>query len=99
MQQHGNVGRLIKSFGSYGFILFEDQEVFVHFKNYLGGFHPEINQIVMFDFGPPIRPGSRQRPQALRVRVVRSAADFERDSFTILQANARRALSGDGGAA
>lgn len=63
-------GQLIKWFGSYGFIRYEGQNVFVHLKNCSTGFIPELGARVGFElmaattFGKP--------PQACRVRTLRN---------------------------
>lgn len=66
-----NRGQLYKWTGTHGFIKFEGRDVFVHRSSYLQGFHPEIGQLVSFDFAlapNPVRP-----PMAVRVRVVKTA--------------------------
>jgi hypothetical protein len=73
--QHPYRGRLAKWHGSFGFIRYEGRDVFVHFKNYLGGFHPELNQFVEFDLGPAVREDKPE--QAIRVRVLRTAVQVE----------------------
>jgi hypothetical protein len=72
MQQLKNKkGQLIKWLRNFGFIKFEDRQVFVHRDNYLSGFLPEVGQQVVFDFG--LSPGEGKPPQAINVRVVKSA--------------------------
>jgi cold shock CspA family protein len=63
-------GRLAKWHGSYGFIRFQERDVFVHLSNFLGGFHPELNAEVEFQLGPPAREDKKE--EAVLVRVVRS---------------------------
>lgn len=72
MDLTGNKGQLAKWFGEagYGFIKFDDRDVFVHSTSYLQGFVPEVGQHVRFDFG--IAPNGKP-PMAVRVRVVKSA--------------------------
>jgi cold shock CspA family protein len=72
MQLKNNKGRLAKWFNNFGFIKFENRDVFVHRENYLPGFLPEVGQIVGFDFG--LSPIPNRPPQAINVRVVQSAA-------------------------
>lgn len=64
-------GQLAKWFRGYGFIRFEDRDVFVHREAYLPGFAPEVGQIVHFDFG--LAPDKNRPPIAINVRVVKSA--------------------------
>lgn len=63
-------GRLAKWNGSYGFIRFQERDVFVHLSNFLGGFHPELNAEVEFQLGPAAREDKKD--EAILVRVVRS---------------------------
>ena len=72
MKLKNNRGQLVKLFPNYGFIKFENRDVFVHRDSYLHGFLPEIGQIVGFDFG--ISPNPQRPPQAINVRVVKTAA-------------------------
>ena len=66
-------GVITKWRGSYGFIRYGGQDVFVHTKNFLGGSTPELNSLVEFQFGPPTR---EDKPfQAVNVRVVQLAAE------------------------
>jgi cold shock CspA family protein len=64
-------GRLKNWKGTFGFILYEGNEIFVHLSNYLHGFTPEVNQIVEFELGPANKPGKAN--EAYRVIVVKSA--------------------------
>lgn len=67
-----NEGILERWYGSHGFIRCERRLVFVHLEGYLGGFTPELGQVVAFEFGlskTPNRP-----PQAIKVRVLKSEA-------------------------
>ena len=66
-----NQGYLVKIKGSFGFIRHDRKDVFVHFKNYLPGFVPELNQFVEFDYGPS--PREDRPPVAIRVRVIKTA--------------------------
>jgi hypothetical protein len=65
-----NVGHLVIWKGTFGFIRFDNRNVFVHKKYYVRGF-PELDQKVVFDFGlshDPLKP-----PQAVNVRVLKTA--------------------------
>jgi cold shock CspA family protein len=66
-------GQLVKWFekSGYGFIRFEDRDVFVHREAYLSGFAPERFQILAFDFG--LAPDRNKPPVAINVRVTKSA--------------------------
>jgi cold shock CspA family protein len=75
MQLKNNRGQLAKWFNNFGFIKFENRDVFVHRENYLPGFLPEVGQIVAFDFG--LSPNPNRPPQAINVRVVKSAATIQ----------------------
>lgn len=83
-------GQLTKWFGSYGFIKYENRDVFVHLKNY-NGFIPEVGQLVKFDFG--LAPGDKP-PMAVNVRVVKSALAVTAEQ----QIKNRLELNGRGGA-
>jgi hypothetical protein len=63
-------GRLTKWRGTHGFIRFNGRDVFVHLSNFLGGFHPELNAELEFQFGPAAREDKPD--EAIRVRVLRS---------------------------
>lgn len=71
-------GRLSKWQGTWGFIRFENRDLFVHRTAYLGGFTPELHSIVEFEIGPSIREDKFQ-DQAYRVRVVKTADDVLRE--------------------
>lgn len=58
----------------YGFIKHEGRHVFVHGSAYLSGFHPEIGQLVAFDFA--IAPDNKP-PMAVNVRVLKSAKSVQ----------------------
>jgi cold shock CspA family protein len=77
MQLTNNRGQLVKWLKNFGFIKCEDRSVFVHRDNYLSGFLPEVGQIVLFDFG--LSPNPNQPPQAVKVRVVKSATAVRAD--------------------
>ena len=66
--------------GSYGFIRYNGEDIFVHLTNYLHGFVPELNQICEFEIGPATKIGKPN--EAFRVTVVKSAeqviAEFNR---------------------
>jgi cold shock CspA family protein len=66
-----NVGELVKIFPNFGFIRFENRNVFVHKSNYLSGFTPEVGQIVRFDFALAL---NNRPPHAVKVRVIKSRA-------------------------
>ena len=88
-------GRLSKMIGNFGFIRCDGKDIFVHFTNYLGGFKPELNQIVEFNIGPS--PREDRPPVAIRVRVVKSAAEVEAGFDGLSQAErALRLLKGNG---
>lgn len=73
MNLEKNRGPLYKWFEKegYGFIKLEGRDIFVHRTSYLGGFTPEIGQIVTFDFG--FAPDKTKPPMAVNVRVWKSA--------------------------
>lgn len=71
MNLKNNRGQLAKWFGNFGFIRFEDRDVFVHRAAYLSGFVPEAGQMVRFDFG--LAPDKNKPPMAINVRVIKSA--------------------------
>lgn len=77
-------GRVAKWLGSFGFIRYEGRDVFVHLRNYCSGFHPELNQLVEFELGPPVQ--ENKPAQALRVRVVKTAAQVEAEYLAGLEA-------------
>jgi cold shock CspA family protein len=79
-------GRLLKKGNNFGFLRYQGRDVFVHFSNYLRGFTPELNQQVEFEFGPS--PREDRPPVAIRVRVVKSAAQVEAE-FKIQQGGAQ----------
>jgi cold shock CspA family protein len=64
-------GRLAKWRHTFGFIQYNNQEIFVHLDNYYPGFIPEINQKVTFEIGPAAKAGMPN--EAYRVRVVKTA--------------------------
>lgn len=66
-------GQLVRWFekSGYGFIRFENRDVFVHREAYLSGFRPERFQIVAFDFG--FAPDKNKPPVAINVRVTKPA--------------------------
>jgi cold shock CspA family protein len=66
-------GQLVRWFeqSGYGFIRFENRDVFVHREAYLSGFTPERFQVVAFDFG--LAPDKNRPPVAINVRVTKSA--------------------------
>lgn len=68
-------GQLIKWYGSYGFILHEGKNVFVHLRNCSAGFVPELGAKVGFEFMPAVVFG--KPPQACRVRTLRSASETQ----------------------
>ncbi len=94
MQLKNNRGELVKYFErqGYGFIWYENREVYVHVSNYLSGFTPEVNQLVAFDFGLFTKDPSRP-PQAVNVRVVKeaSAVKAEREIVRQLQEELKKA--------
>ena len=74
-------GRLIKRTKTFGFVKTDaGHEFFVHFSQYLSGFTPELNQILEFELAPSHRDD--KPPMAVRVRVVRKAAEVEADLLT-----------------
>ena len=80
MNLKNNRGQLTKWFQGYGFIRYENRDVFVHRDAYLSGFSPEIGQIVAFDFG--LAPNKNKPPIAVNVRVVKSAKSVAEEQDT-----------------
>jgi hypothetical protein len=65
-----NIGHLVIWKGTFGFIRFDNRNVFVHEKCYTRGL-PELDQKVQFDFGLSHDPN--KPPQAVNVRVLKTA--------------------------
>ena len=66
-------GRISKWSGSYGFIRYGGQDIYIHMRNFVSGSHPELNAIVEFELGPPHRED--RPPQAINVRTAKRAAE------------------------
>jgi hypothetical protein len=64
------IGYLVRWTGTYGFIKYDNRQVFVHERYYVGGM-PELDQKVVFDFGLSL--DLNKPPQAINVRVLKTA--------------------------
>jgi len=70
-------GRITKWRGSYGFIRFGGEDIFVHLRSFLSGSVPELNCLVEFQLGPAVREDKPH--QAVNVRVIKRAAEVIAD--------------------
>jgi len=65
---------------TFGFIKYDnDKTVFFHIETgYLSGFHPEVGQLVAFDFGPA--PDPSKPAVAVNIRVIKSAKAVQEEN-------------------
>jgi hypothetical protein len=87
------IGYLVRWTGTYGFIKYDNRQVFVHQRNYVGGM-PELDQKVVFDFGLSHDP--RKPPQAKNVRVLKTARAIRAEEE--IRRGLQALASGQGGA-
>ena len=70
--EHRKIGRVVKWRGTFGFIRYNQKDIFVHLDSYLSGFVPEMNQMVEFEIGPATKQG--KETEAFRIRVIKTAS-------------------------